>query len=311
VNVRVEADDQQIVAILERRLRQFAMPPEGQFDIHYAVQRDLDLPLAPAAAREVYRSPLGNMNYCETGDRLFIESLQGPRVVVDAPTGVVRASWQGNVEPHLWLLTHPLFTLPIIELLKRRRIFSVHAAALAVGDRGVLLAGTSGAGKSTLAVALVRAGLQFLGDDFVFLARHPAAPPRVLAFPDEIDLNEASVRLFPQLSWVIDAPRVHGWPKWSHTADELFTAVNIRSSCEPRALVFPRVGGSARSALAAMHRDDALLELAPNVLLTDPEASRAHLEILADLVRMCDCYRLEVGRDFDALADQLRSLVTT
>ena len=55
---------------------------------------------------------------------------------------------------------------------------------------------------------------------------------------------------------------------------------------------------------------EALLELAPNVLLTEVRSSQAHLDALAELARTCACYRLETGRDFDALPGLLRGLVT-
>jgi hypothetical protein len=47
---------------------------------------------------------------------------------------------------------------------------AVHAGAVAVGDRGILVAGTGNAGKSTLARACLAAGLGFLGDNVVEVA---------------------------------------------------------------------------------------------------------------------------------------------
>ena len=58
-----------------------------------------------------------------------------------------------------------------------------------------------------------------------------------------------------------------------------------------------------------MGRDEALLELAPNVLLTEPRSSQAHLDVLAALVRETACYRLETGRDFHVLPTLLRNLL--
>jgi hypothetical protein len=55
--------------------------------------------------------------------------------------------------------------------------------------------------------------------------------------------------------------------------------------------------------------EQALLELANNILLTDARSSQAHFDVLAGLIRQCDCYRLETGRDFDTLPGQLRELL--
>jgi hypothetical protein len=49
-------------------------------------------------------------------------------------------------------------------------VLPIHAACLAMGGRGVLIAGASGAGKSTLSVALAQAGFDFLADDWSYLA---------------------------------------------------------------------------------------------------------------------------------------------
>jgi hypothetical protein len=58
-----------------------------------------------------------------------------------------------------------------------------------------------------------------------------------------------------------------------------------------------------------MSADEALLELAPNVLLTQPSASQAHLDALAGLARQTRCVRLHTGRDFDALVRMLDKLI--
>ena len=47
-------------------------------------------------------------------------------------------------------------------------------------------------------------------------------------------------------------------------------------------LVFPRVANTVKSVLLPMDRGEALLELAPNVLLTEARSSQAHLDALAN-----------------------------
>jgi hypothetical protein len=49
--------------------------------------------------------------------------------------------------------------------------------------------------------------------------------------------------------------------------------------------------------------------LAPNILLTEPRACQAHLDILGRLARESVCYRLDTGRDFERLPRLLRGLV--
>jgi hypothetical protein len=58
-----------------------------------------------------------------------------------------------------------------------------------------------------------------------------------------------------------------------------------------------------------MDSGEALLELAPNILLTEPTVSQRHLDVLAELVSTCPCYRLQTGTDFGDLAIRLAALL--
>jgi hypothetical protein len=128
---------------------------------------------------------------------------------------------------------------------------------------------------------------------------------RALAFPEDIDFTDATAGFFPALD---ERPQRDDWPKRQLAADEL-AGVRTASECHPCALVFPSIGRSASSRLRPMTAAEALLELAPNVLLTDPSSSQAHLDALAGLVRQCTCVRLDTGRDFAALSDRLGEFV--
>jgi hypothetical protein len=152
-------------------------------------------------------------------------------------------------------------------------------------------------------LALARAGLDFLGDDTLFLAWR-AEGLRVLAFPDEIDLTDETAGFFPEVA----TRRTPGWRKRQLRAEEAFGA-RIAWECEPAVLVFPRVSGRPRSELRPADPGEALFELAPNVLLTQPGASQAHLDALAELARASRCYRLETGTDLDEAAALLRGLL--
>ena len=67
-----------------------------------------------------------------------------------------------------WLLARPLLTLPLVEMLKWRGLYSVHAAGAASDGGAIVLPGPSGSGKSTLALALARHGLNYMADDMLF-----------------------------------------------------------------------------------------------------------------------------------------------
>jgi hypothetical protein len=74
----------------------------------------------------------------------------------------------------------------LLFLLTRSGRVPVHAAGVCVGNTAVILAGPSGAGKSTLAHAALRAGLDVLSDDTLFVESEPDL--RVWGYPRPIHL---------------------------------------------------------------------------------------------------------------------------
>jgi hypothetical protein len=301
------------------RMTDVATPP---FDLCFTFESTADpaefercAPRRPPRARPVYDPPQGEVLWDREADLLYLELGPRLRALCEPVAGAVRLAALDPGPEEAWLLSHPLFTLPLAELAKRRGLYPLHAAGLCRDGRALVLPGTSGAGKSTLAVALARAGLEFLGDDTLFLAPggSEGGNLRLLAFPDEIDLTERSLEFFPDLAAHLAPARPAGWRKRQLAAEHLAPGNPDRSGgvtweCAPGLLVFPRVSGRRESALAPLGRDAALLELAGNVLLTEPRSSQGHLDALAALVAASDCYRLETGSDLDAAARLLACL---
>lgn len=295
LGLRVSASDEVRRAF---HARFAALPPDGNGppDLLFEVgSGDLE---RPEGARTVYEPPFGEVVYHDGRDLLYLR--QGLLSALCEPAaGRVRFSAPSVEGEDLWVLSHPLLSVPMMELLKRRGLFAVHAAGADQDGRAVVLAGTSGSGKSTLSVALARAGFGFLGDDTLFLRGS-----RVLAFPDEIDLTEESVSFFPEIAPRL-APPPAGWRKRQLEADP----AGIVWQSTPALLVFPRVSGRPRSELRPIDPGEALLELAPNVLLTEPVSSQAHLDALSGLARASRCYRLETGTDLGDAVRLLRELM--
>jgi hypothetical protein len=310
LSVEVATDDEALRAALARRLRHFERRAPAATDIQVEYRAvpaggSHEIPRPAGAGRPVYEPPAGEVLHFDEADRLFLDYEDRVRIVCDLGAGNSTASVRQEEMGNLWLLSRPMFTLPFLELAKRRGLYGLHAAAVGLDGHGILFPGASGAGKSTLAIALVRGGFDFLSDDLI-LIRADAAGVEALAFPEDIDATENTLRLFDDLAALLDDPAPAGWPKRRIAADEELGA-RVADRCRPRLLVFPRVVDSARSDLRPMDPSEALVELAPNVLLTDAEAAQTHLDALAQLVRQCPSFRLETGRDLDALPELLRS----
>lgn len=294
---------------IHSRFRQFSMAAQEGTDLSFEFcfvpdEKGHVIERPAGRARPVYEPPMGKVLYLED-DHLYINYGDRIRALCDPAHGLTRMSIVESDAANAWLAANPLFTLPLVESLKRRELYGLHAAGLSVDGKGVLLPGASGAGKSTLTVALLRAGFDFLTDDTIFLTRRGGAGLRMLAFPDEIDVTEETARHFPELKVLLDMPKRAGSRKRQLCAQEVYGA-NITWECRPHALIFPRIAKAEKSVIKPMGSGEALLELAPNVLPTDRRSSQHHLDVLAELARDTDCYRLEAGRDFDAIPKLIR-----
>ncbi len=317
VRLAIDSDHPPILEALHTRLRHFPTKDHmPETDLHFAFDRVADgahpmgrRPLG--TLRSVYDPPVGEVVYADAADQLYIGYGADASVLCDARQGRVQIAYTEAVQENLWLLTCPLFTIPLIELLKRQKRYHLHAAGVCVNGAGILMPGTSGAGKTTLTLALLRQGWDMLSDDMVFLAHGPAHEPdgiQVLAFPDAIDVTDATVAFFPELQDWVRRPRGHGWVKHQLRFEAVYGS-QFAWSCKPSVLVFPAVVQAAASRLTPMTQDEALLELVPNVLLTEAVSAQRHLDQLAALVSACRCYRMAVGRDFDEIPQLLRQLV--
>ena len=302
-----------ILAALKRRLGHFPPAnPEAPSDLRFEFHPTADAsrhgvrrPTVPG--RMVLELPGGQVLYLEASRQLYIDLAGCARMLCDTQTGEVCVSYLESEASNAGLLSHPLFIIPLSELLKRRGLYMVHAAGLSLDGKGLLVAGASGAGKTTLTIALLRAGFGFLGDDTAFLCTRSQGL-RVLAFPDEIDITPHTASFFPELQDFARRPSPAGRPKQSLISTRVYSA-RPTWECAPAVLVFPQIAQVHESVLRPMPKDAAFVELLCNVVRTDVGSAQAHLDALAALVAQCLCFRLETGRDFDALPALLRSVL--
>jgi hypothetical protein len=255
--------------------------------------------------RPIYDPPRGEVLYCSDTDQIYINFDDRVRAICDAAHRRMSFSLLASGE-NAWMASHPLFTICWIEQLKRLGMFSIHASGVCHEGKGLLLAGASGSGKTTLAIALLRAGFGFLGDDMLFLRSGPEGI-RALSFPDETDVTPETFGMFPELREGAASRATPGRLKMAVRAEAIYRAA-VAEECEPTVLVFPRVVRGARPVLRPIGAAEALLELSSNVLLTDKRASQAHLDILGRLARQAFCYRIDAERP-DAVATVLAELM--
>jgi hypothetical protein len=188
------------------------------------------------------------------------------------------------------------FNDPLRLWLADRRIQLLHAGLVARGGRGVLLGGANGSGKSTAALACLRAGFGYLGDDCVGFAANGASRHVGYSIFGSIYLEPDHLRAaFPEVTGAI-----------AGQAPDEDKALVLPSRCFPdrmtrsagvNALVLPRPAARAHARVTPASKGEALLALAPSSVLGAPRTHRDSLDDIADLVNTIPCYWLDLGHD--------------
>ena len=311
ISVTVVADHPGVLEGLRESLRHFpgreTDTPDMSFDFTTVPDLGSHVVAKPKGnARHLYYPIVGEALY--VGRQIYVNYGDRGRVLCDPETGGARVSILKSEADDAWLVSHPMFVLPFLEILKRKGLYNLHAASLCHEGNGVLLPGGAGSGKSTLALGLVREGFDFLGDDMVFLNPGPEGL-QMLAFPDVIDFTDETAAMFPELRDLPPRSQGSDRPKRQVRAEEVFP-IGFTPTCTPRLLISPKVSTSGVSEIRRLAKDRALELLGPNVLLTEPDTSQRHLNVLAELVRSTGTHSLETGTDFGSVADQIRGLLS-
>jgi len=260
------------------------------------------------AGRPFYEMPKGEACHFRETDEIYLSFGDGVRALCKLDSGRVLLSIVESEPRNLFVASHLVLTVLLVEILKRRGWYSLHAAAFSENGKAILIPGTSGAGKSTLSVALLRANFDFLTDDMVFL-RQGSDGVVARGLVEDVDVSDQTIRFFPELDFLLKSSKNDGFPKTPVRAEEVY-ATRVVLEAHPKAIVLPRISGKETSVIRQIGSDEALLEIVPNVLLTETRACQGHLAVLAELVKQTACYRLDTGQDFDRIPVLLRGLLS-
>ncbi len=303
LGLRVHASRASVAAAVQRRLAPYAsvLAQTPDLDVHYVDELSDAVVLGAAnRGRCVYETPAGALLYAEEEDVLTAD-FAGVLLHADLASGVVHIAGSGWTGRAIHLATHSLTTLVLMEIGERRGRYAVHAGCLARSGRGVMVAGPSGAGKSTLVLALARLGLDHLSDDLTFL-RTDGDGVAAHGFADVVGVTADTLARFPEIEAHAGAEvRQEGFPKHLVRMENVLPTRYV-SQCRPAMLVFPQIVAGDRSELRALEPREAWLRLLPDVMLTHPSSTEAHVGALSALTGQVECFELLGGGDVDRSA---------
>lgn len=186
----------------------------------------------------------------------------------------------------------------------------LHAGAVVVDGRAVVLPAAMEAGKTTLVTGLVRAGHDYLSDE---LATVPDPveddPPRVLPFAKAISLDPGSWPLFPDLEPGADR-RALSPNQWLLPAEHVRASATTSEPTVLGAIVLPRHRSGSATTITRLDPAEALralVECAFDFL----ERPRHVLPRLARLAESVSVHRMVVGDGVDDAVSLVETAVAT
>lgn len=224
------------------------------------------------------------------------------RTVLDTASGILSMADLESGRAVVWLPSHsgvvafwrvrPLRTVLDWALARPGRHL-VHAGAVGVDGRGVLLAGPGKAGKSTTAAACLDGGMQFAGDDYVLVS----AGERPVAHPlfGILRLDDRSLAGFPSLAPAFSPP--------DETGDKWILDIardrpdGLSGPLELAAVVTPRVGEHEEAGLSPLPASVAAHALATSTIFQSTDGGGEALRLTASVLRAIPAYELRCGDD--------------
>ena len=179
----------------------------------------------------------------------------------------------------------------------------MHAGAVVHAGRAVLLVGTSTAGKSTLCYACLRAGLQLLAEDVVYVGLRGGL--RLWGNPRSIHLLPDARRLFPELADCTPEIQANGKRKLAIDV-AAFGADRVRRYADRAAVCLIQRHAGQASAIEPIDPQDAA-----DAIARQREAGfdlHQGAPAVAAALSERGAYRLHLGRALDQAVALLRQL---
>ena len=233
--------------------------------------------------------------------RFVVDSRPNALLVLDRLANRIVGHYAGSGSLFLDERARPFHRLLSIWLGDRGVQF-IHAGAVSANDDlGILLAGGGGAGKSTTSLLCLLSGFGYLSDDFAAFTRSAAAITAHCLFASAV-VQMHHLTQFPSLAGAAHGPNHAHEDKSIVYVNELMPS-SVRPHVPIRAILLPEVMHRPQTRIVGAAAREALLRLAPSSVMLLPGGGPRALQRLTSLVNAVPAFKLELGYDYDRIAD--------
>ena len=204
-----------------------------------------------------------------------------------------------------------LVILPVLKMmLSIHDIHSLHASCAGYAGRTVLFPAKRSSGKTTTILNLVKNGFSFMGDDTVFYYKR-SKKIRILAFPRQINITMHSTKFFPEYKRYFKDIKHLSSKKYKVRlpVEKVLKGSKITRESIPSHIMIPRLRtGRKKTEVIPVSVKQAFLELFPQgIYLFDKHITSSQLEMLEQMCSHTSNFIINIGSDFEALPDIIKS----
>lgn len=242
------------------------------------------------------------------GIRHVFSTADGSMLTADLAAG---RGW-ARLSPELLSVRASVFSdlllATLLEMLRHRGVFPIHAAALVRDTTGHLFFGQGGNGKTTVALALIKGGFRYLADDKVLLRGEPEGVA-ALAVSRRFNIDPEMARHYPELGVLEALPPLPCSVKRAFDVSRLYPGA-FAPECRVGVIVHVRRTPGERGRLVPLSPIASFFELIRHTVVSvDKTGAARQLALLRDLVRQSRSYRLDNGDDLHGSPERILDLL--
>jgi hypothetical protein len=184
--------------------------------------------------------------------------------------------------------------------------YLVHAAALSVGDEGVLIVGPGGAGKSGTTLAGISTGLKTAGDDYILVC--PTSPPTAFRVYNIFKQDRDRLARIDELAGATTRLRTNWNNKLEFDPEDFFPGCFVER-IRLHAILVPKIAYEPRTRLLKIDPQCVFQQLAPSLWVQLPGAQVSGFRFATWLTRNLPTYSVSLSDDPTEIGDTVGRII--